>query len=124
MADILLSAKTRSDHSFAKKWFDQFRVASANIDAETLQEEAVQSECTILCGRWCYRPDGSVWEQRHTPTNEIEEFHRDLKRCQYMRNEKIERHGAKFALDEELIAHTKTIADLEAQQSEYHFQIR
>lgn len=125
MADILLSDETRRRNLLVKNWFDRFRIATDNIDAEILQQEAVLAKCTILHENRCYCEDGSVREVCHELSmDELKKFLCDWKICAEARKNKIEQQCLLYTGIKGIDVNKKVLAKLEEKQSELHFQIR
>lgn len=125
MADILLSKETCRSNPLVKKWFDQFRVITDDLDAEQLQQKAKQMECRILFENRCYCKDGSVRETfQEITTDEWKEFLTEWKNCLKGRDEKIKDQPTKYAGMKSMDQRTETLAKLQAQESEHRFQIR
>lgn len=125
MADILLSDEKRSNYPFAKNWLDQFRVATDNIAAEVLQQEAEQMNCTILHENRCYCEDGSVREVCHNLSmNALKKLLDDWKKCAEDRSTMFAQQHLKYSLIKQMAAQIKTLTSLEAHRSELHFKIR
>lgn len=123
LADILLSQET---HPIAKCWFDQFRVVTDDdIEGEILQQQAVDSQCTILHGYRCYCEDGSIREVCHDLSlNALEDFLRNFKHCANERDTMIAEQCSKYALDKQMAKQDKRLAKLDEKKSELNFKIR
>lgn len=121
MADKLLS----DEYPYAKNWFDQFRIATGNIEPETLQQTAIKSKCNILYEKRCYNADGSVHEIHHEfSADALKKFLCDWKECAKERDINIEWQHQLNTLDEQMAAQNKVLANLEAQHSKIRFQLR
>lgn len=106
-------------------WFDRFRVASDDIDAEIIHQEAVLMNCRILHENRCYSEDGLVREICHELSMDvIRELVCNWKQCADVRKRKIYRQGWKHLLAKQMDTQAKALADLGAEQSERYFHIR
>lgn len=107
-----------------KNWFDQFRIATDNINAEALQHEAVLMNCRILHGNRCYSEDGSVRDTCHDLSMDtFENLLRDWKQCADVRKRKITRQRLKYMTVKQMDTQATLVDSLKAEQSEIHFEI-
>lgn len=108
-----------------KNWFDRFRIATDDIDAEMIHQEAVLMNCRICHENCCYSEDGLIRELYHELSMDaVAQLVRNWEGCVEKRERKILRQSHKHKLARIMKEQAETLSELKAEHSEAYFHAR